>query len=219
MLVAIVPQILRADDVIRLEDQMSDAGFHRASACDAQAGGDCTSPMINWPPQRQRNMRIALARVGAGCPERETTLIDDAIYRAIAEINRADSNSVIRRVAPAEKADVNIFLLNIEQGSVLRGSRIRDMDGTFIEAAHVTAWYRQDTTQIYRSVIVIALGHRSHAYKSNVLEELFQSLGLLTDIVGAPYRTSTILADDSNMRLNLGNQDIAALKIHYPLLQ
>ena len=161
-------------------------------------------------------MRIALARIAPGYPEREAAIVDDAIDRAIAKINKAGSNIVMRRVAPAAKADINIFLLDVPQNSVLRGSRIRGMDGKNVAGAIASVWWNRDTKTINRGVIVIAPGHSPHTYKSIVLEELFQSLGLLTDILGVPYETSTITAQNENMRLSLGRQDIAALNIHYP---
>jgi hypothetical protein len=206
-----------AEEILRLDQRVSDTDFYRAISCSAQPGGKCKTSMIRWPHNRQRDLRIALARIAPGYPKREATIVDNAIDRAIAEINDAGSNIVMRRVAPAAKADVNIFLLDIPQGSKLRGSRIRGMDGTWIDAANVTVWWKSDTKSINRGVIVVAPGHSAFAYRSIMLEELFQSLGFMTDIIGLPYETGSIVAENANIRSTLGRQDIAALALHYPV--
>ncbi len=206
-----------AENVVHLDQHVPDEDFYRALACAAKPGGACQQPLVRWPKARQRDVRVALARIEDGYPKREARIVDDAINRAIEKINNAGSNIVLRRVAPAAKADINIFLLNVPQNSVLRGSRIRGMDGTKIEAASSRIWWRGPSKSIYRGVIVIAPGHTAYTYKSIVLEELYQSLGLLADITGNFYKTATIAAQNSNMRLSLSRQDIAALHLHYPM--
>ena len=51
---------------------------------------------------------------------------------------------------------------------------------------------------------------------SGMLEELTQCMGLWTDIGGSFYQSRSIFSETSNSRTRLGEQDIMALRRHYP---
>ena len=49
-----------------------------------------------------------------------------------------------------------------------------------------------------------------------MLEELTQSMGLMTDIRNPYYETRSVFSEDSNSVVKLGEQDREALRLHYP---
>ncbi len=51
---------------------------------------------------------------------------------------------------------------------------------------------------------------------SGMLEELTQCMGLWTDIGGSYYESRSIFSESSNSLVRLGEQDLMALRRHYP---
>lgn len=209
------PAVAQENHTVFLYSKVSDEDFYRAIACGAEPGGTCSYPFRRWSGPRQRDLRVALARVYDGYPAQEARYADTALELAIGRINRAGSTIKMRRVAPAAKADINIFLLNTPPNSVVRGTRIRSIEGKKIEAANVTIYWN-GANQISRAVIALSHGHIASAHQSIMLEELFQALGFMSDIKGHAYSESTITYEYSNKMFALGEQDKAALRMHYP---
>lgn len=208
-------QAAAAEDRIHLDGMVSDVDFYRAIACAAPPGGDCTRPFVRWPAARLSDLRVALVRVDPGFPEAEAGQADAALDYAVAEINAAESGITLRRVPGDRRADVGLYLLDVPRNSTLRDTGIRDMDGIEIGAAHVRVWWNRNNS-ILQGVIVMTRGIAAEEYPSIMLEELYQSLGLLIDVTGAVYETSTIVHEFSNVRTSLGDQDRASLRLHYP---
>ena len=207
-----------AEDIIRLNEEISDREFYRAVACFAEPKGKCRRPIVRWEKSRARDLRVALARTEAGFPKQEVEWANEALDDAIEEINAAGADVKLRRVAPRAKADINVYLLNVPVNAKLKNTRIREMDGRFLEQALVSFWYQNRSRHIYRAVIIMAPGETTlHGYRSIMLEELVQSLGFSVDIEGFAYEFGSIFSQTRNARRDLGKQDKAALRQHYPL--
>ena len=76
-------------------------------------------------------------------------------------------------------------------------------------------WANRDTRAIARAAVVFGTRMPIRQYKSAMLEEITQALGLLTDIRNLHYEGVSVFSQDSNDAKTLGLQDIMALRRHY----
>ena len=58
-----------------------------------------------------------------------------------------------------------------------------------------------------------------HAHRLIMLEELTQILGFPVDIIGHWYEFGSIFSEKRNARISLGKQDMAAIRLHYPIAE
>ncbi|MDA9208487.1 DUF2927 domain-containing protein, partial [Octadecabacter sp.] len=84
-----------------------------------------------------------------------------------------------------------------------------------IGAAHVQIFW-DDDHNITEAAIVFAADIPIDQAGPIMLEELTQSMGLMTDIRNPYYETRSVFSEDSNSVQKLGVQDRAALARHYP---
>ena len=115
------------------------------------------------------------------------------------------------------KPDIGIHLLTIVEGDTIRNTGLNPLDGEVIEAAKTQLWWRNDQTLI-KGAIVFGKDIDPDDLPSVMLEEVTQSLGLLTDIGGRFYQTRSIFSETSNQLTKLGPQDVMTLRRHYPKL-
>ncbi|WP_161599756.1 DUF2927 domain-containing protein [Roseibium sediminis] len=202
---------------VLLANEVTDEDFHKAVACAAEPEGKCRTPLVRWPKKRAQDLRVALAHVAPFYPPEDAEYISQALDAAITEINSVTPALQLRRVAPAAKADVNVYLLSIHPNTKLMNTKIKGVKGKFIEWAHVNIWWNNNK-YINRAVIIFANipDKRPNTFKSIMLEELAQSLGLLSDIEGYAYEFGSIFSEKRNARITLGKQDREAIKLHYP---
>jgi hypothetical protein len=206
------PGGLRAQEFIAVPDLISDEAFYRLVACAAPPGGECAKPLIRWPENQRRSLRVGIAQTAPLFPDYKLDLIDRAIDAAINEVNGAGADLFLERVFEGD-IDIPFFLIPAPQGGTVTGTGIADLDGEPIAIARVALRSRGSTIQ--SAAIAISMDVRRREIASVVLEELVQALGLPTDIASPAYARS-IFAEDGNSTVWLRGQDAAALRRHYP---
>ncbi|WP_425074027.1 DUF2927 domain-containing protein [Sagittula sp. S175] len=201
-------------DFIETEGLLSDDDFYRLVACAAPPGEPCAKPLLHWPTDRALTVRIAsMDRAFLGGKRKRAQA---ALERAVQYLNAAGMGLRLRPVAEAP-ADIEIHFLDTDGRTPVQGSGIEGADGVTVTGARVITFSRQDTHRILRATILFGTRlHISH-YESAMLEELTQSLGLMTDIRNPVYEGVSIFSQDSNDTKQFGEQDLMVLRRHYPV--
>lgn len=206
-------QMLAAQEHISTTGALSDRDFYRLVACAADPGGTCRKQFVRWPARKARTLTVGIARVDPTFPKRKAALIDTALTEAAARITGVGAGVAISR--SESSPDIVVHLMDHPEQSPLKGTNVPGLDGNFIEAAHVHVWWN-GAKEITASHIVITHHIRRSGIRSVILEELVQSLGLLTDIQNPYYRSLSIFEQDSNAVSVLEGQDARAIVMHYP---
>ncbi len=201
-----------AQEFIAVPDLISDEAFYRLVACAAPPGGNCGKPFIFWPEDRRLALRVGIAAVADSFPDYKFDLVDAALDAAIAEINAAGAHVFLERVYQGEM-DIPVHLIETSQGEVIRGTGVAELDGSDIAIGRVAI--RSRGAEIVAASIAISRDIRRREVASVVLEELVQSLGLVTDVASPAYERS-IFAENGNNMTRLMGQDAAVLRRHYP---
>lgn len=207
-----VPRTAVAQEFITVPDIISDDAFYRLVACAAPPGGECNKPLIYWPEDRRLSLRVGIMDVADAFEDYRFDIVDAAIDAAIEEINGSGAHLFLERVYQGE-IDVPFYLVDTPQGGTIAGTGVAELDGSSIAIGRVAIRSRGDT--IIASTIAISRDIRRREIASVVLEELVQSLGLVTDIASPAYELS-IFAENGNSMTRLRGQDAAALRRHYP---
>ena len=118
--------------------------------------------------------------------------------------------------AAAKKAQIQVFLVNTSPGDRMTKVDSRLLRGRDAQIGYVHVSYRRNT--IDQAHIALSRDITLSQTHSVVLEELVQSLGLLTDILNPYYKRRSIFAEDCNCTTRLTGQDLAVLRRHYPPL-
>lgn len=208
-----VPRVAAAQEYVVVPDIISDEAFYRLVACAASPGGECNKPFIYWPEEQQLSLRVGVASTAESFPSYKLDLVDAAIDAAIDEINAAGGNLFLTRVYEGEEMDIPIYLVDTPQGGVISGTGVAELDGSDIAIGRVAI--RSRGGAIVASTIAISQDIRRREIASVILEELVQSLGLVTDIASPAYQFS-IFAENGNSMTRLRGQDAFALRRHYP---
>ncbi|WP_299611498.1 DUF2927 domain-containing protein [uncultured Tateyamaria sp.] len=201
-----------AQDYIETNGPLSDDDFYRLVACAAPPGQGCRDAIVRWSPRAARNITIGITRIDDSFPRRNARLIQTALTTAGQEI--AALNAGVAFTTTNTRPDIRVLLMDHPQNTRLRGTGIPGLDGNFIEAARFQIWWNGDK-HITRGVIVITPHIRPSDIRSMVLEEMTQSLGLMTDIRNPTYANSSIFSQDSNAITRLQGQDAMAVRRHY----
>jgi len=204
-----------AQDYVTIGGLLSDEDFYRLVSCGAAPEGPCRDPLVRWPVDVARDLRVSFRQIEASYPADRQNALEKAFYAAIAEINASGANLRLRMVAPQQPAEISLHLLDIQSGEPIARTGLTPLDGAVIEAALVQVWWDRDL-ELDRAAIVFPRDIEWSGLRSVALEELTQSLGLLTDIDGRWYERSSIFSETSNGVIRLGAQDIMALRRHYP---
>ena len=204
-----------AQDYVTINGLLSDEDFYRLVACGAAPDGPCRDPMVRWPGDVARDLRVAFRQVEPNYPIDRQTALEKAFYAAIAQINASGAQLRLRMVAPSEAAEISVHLLDIGYGEPIARTGLTPLDGAMIEAALVQVWWDRDL-MLDRASIVFPRDIEWSGLRSVALEELTQAMGLLTDIDGPWYERSSVFSETSNGVIRLGAQDIMALRRHYP---
>ncbi len=202
-----------AQEWVASRGPMDDESFYRLVACAAAPGGACAKPLVRWTARDARDLTVSIQGVAPGYSGARQQAISAALDAAIAEINAAGAGIRLRRVADGSRAKVALFLADVPEGTVLMGSSSRDR--TRLGAATVQVW-ADNSYNLTNAAIIVARDIRMQDIRSIVLEELVQSLGLLTDLRNPYYTRRSIFSEDSNATLQLAGQDVMALRRHYP---
>ncbi|WP_341864239.1 DUF2927 domain-containing protein [Gymnodinialimonas sp. 57CJ19] len=207
-----VPRAAFAQEFIAVPDRISDEAFYRLVACAARPGGECNKPLIYWPEERRLALRVGIASTAESFQDYRFDIVDAAIDAAIAEINGAGAHLFLERVYEGEM-DVPFYLVDTPQGGTITGTGVEELDGSSIAIGRVAI--RSRGGDIVASTIAISQDIRRREIASVILEELVQSLGLVTDIASPAYELS-IFAENGNSMTRLRGQDASALRRHYP---
>lgn len=207
-----VPRAASAQEFIAVPDLISDEAFYRLVACAARPGGECNKPLIYWPEERRLALRVGISGTAESFRDYRFDIVDAAIDAAIAEINGAGAHLFLERVYEGEM-DVPFYLVDTPQGGTITGTGVEELDGSSIAIGRVAI--RSRGGEIVASTIAISQDIRRREIASVILEELVQSLGLVTDIASPAYALS-IFAENGNSMTRLRGQDASALRRHYP---
>lgn len=135
------------------------------------------------------------------------------MVRAIQRLNAVGMGVTL--VAQEEAPDITIHLLDIARGQKIDGSTAPLLNGLTMANA-ITALDVEGGT-ITGTVIGFSNTMTRRQYESVMLEEITQTLGLITDIQNPYYTTRSILSQNADNSLKrLGIQDTMALIRHYP---
>lgn len=202
-------------DFVATEGKLPDAEFYSLIACRAVPGGPCRDPLVRWPAAQAAGLGVAMARVPPDYPMTLASDMSRALDRAIAQINAAGAAVRLERRRKGADAPIMVHLVPVGDGGTIRGTGVAGVDGAIIGAGLVTVWW-DNARQITRAVIVMAGDLPRDEVQSVMLEELTQSLGLLTDIRNPHYQSRSIFSEDSNDVTTFSPQDLMVLRRHYP---
>jgi hypothetical protein len=170
---------------------------------------------VRWAEADALSLTVSVAPVAPSYPKALGKEMLAALDRAIAEINGAQARLRLLRAEPGEVGRIRLFLTPVGENQPIRGTEISGVDGVEIGAGLTTVWWN-DRREITEAVIVMAGDLPVPQVFPVLLEELTQSLGLLTDIRNPWYETRSVFSEDSNSVTRLGPQDVMALRRHYP---
>jgi hypothetical protein len=208
----LLPLRAPAQEFLSVPGLLSDEAFYRVVACAAPPGGACAKPMIRWPEEQRRSLRVGIVQVADSFEGYKLDLIDAGIDAAIDEINGTGADLFLER-AYEPPYDVPFYLVATPQGGMIEGTGVGELDNGDIAIARVAL--RSRGGDIRSAAIAISQDIRRREIASVVLEELVQAMGLPTDIQSPAYARS-IFAEDGNSTVWLRGQDAAALRRHYP---
>lgn len=210
------PAALAQDtDFVVCDGPLSDDDFYRLVACRAPPGKPCREDFVRWAPETAQALRIGFAPVASGYPAVLRDQLHHGLGLAIVSINRIGADLHLVPEDDPDRQDISIHLVSSREGEAINGTGNYEMDGFVIGAALVhISWnarkYITDATIAMASDIPL-----SSAYPV-LLEEVTQSLGLMTDIRNPHYETISVFSEDSNSVRKHGPQDRMAILRHYP---
>lgn len=200
-------------DHVSSNGQLSDENFYRQVACAAPVGRACTREMLHWP---KRRLTIAIVDADQHVSQNLATSSLDALHRAMHEINgvRAGVQLFKPRSGPP---DIEIYLTS--GGNLTKHAMVRSVRKSVGSPSVGVARVFFENYKIQKSIIVIDVPKSGRALRSVMLEEVIQSLGLMTDIRNRFYHKRSIFSETGNHVVTLGQQDARALLLHYPVRQ
>ncbi|MCY4334124.1 MAG: DUF2927 domain-containing protein [Litoreibacter sp.] len=217
VLVAVIALLaLPAADFVSAQGRMDDDSFYKLVACGAKPGGACREPLVRWAPSDAADLTIGITEVKTGFPETKRPLAEEALSAAVAEVNAAGAAVQMREVGAEDDPHITVHLWDQDEGEPIKGSDLSNMNGIVMGQGYVHIWW-DGRRNLTRGVILISRDIAPGDLKSIMLEEVTQSLGLLTDINNPWYDTRSIFAETSNYLTALQRQDKMVLQRHYPL--
>ena len=203
-----------AQEFITPTGPLSDTDFYRLVACAAPPGGACQKPFIRWSPADANDVSVGFVQIEKGYPNDIIELATEALSHAVSALNKADAKLRVTIDNTTLKPDIGIYLLNITEGDAIRNTGLDPLDGSLLEAAKTQLWWRSDFSLI-NGAIVFGKDIARADLQSIMLEEVTQSMGLLTDIGGPEFETRSIFSESSNRLTSLGSLDVITLRRHY----
>lgn len=211
MLVCAAPAL--AQDFIVTSGPLSDDAFYHLVACRAVPGAPCAEPLVRWSPENAQDLTVSLAPIPADYPKPLAKEMVRALDRAIAALNASGASLHLRR--DADPGRIRLFLTPARDGEPISGTGISGIDGEIIGAGLTTIWWN-DRGNLTRGVIVMAADLPMPEVYPVMLEELTQTMGLLTDIRNPHYNHLSVFSEDTNSVITLAPQDLMVLRRHYP---
>lgn len=214
LVAACLPGFALAQEFVEANGPMNDDDFYNAVACGADPGAECRKPLVRWE-REGRPIRISVRRIDDVYLGGKKLRAAAALERAVQELNGADAGFRVVEVDADADAEIEIFFFDLERGDPIAGTGIEGVDGSPLGGASTRVLFERETGRIQQVAIVFSTTLEIRAYESVMLEELTQSMGLMTDIRNPYYDETSIFSQDTNASTQLGEQDIMALKRHY----
>jgi hypothetical protein len=204
-----------AQEYVAVDGKLSDDDFYRLVTCAAPAGQACQKTAARWSKRDAKDLSFGTVFVADGFPPRLQARIEEGLDRGMEVLNASGANLRVRRAKPDERPDIRIRLLDIPEGAPISGTGVRELDGVVIGAATNTLVWN-DAKKLTVCHITSSNNADLRQVVSGMVEELVQCMGFNTDIGGRYYETRSIFSETSNSLVRLGDQDIMALRRHYP---
>lgn len=209
-LLAFLPGALAAQEFVTAPGPLDDEAFYRAVACAAAPGDACRKPFLYWPEAKRSRLTVTLASVTDVLEPWQRALYERGLDNAVAQINAA--NAGVRLSRRSGPGDIEVHVVATAPGTVMRDTGVPDLDGALLPLGRVAL--RARGGEIREALIAVSAQARRREIGSILLEEIVQSLGLMTDIRGPAFRRS-LFSEDGNSVVRLKGQDAMALRRHY----
>lgn len=216
MLLMLAGTAAQSADYIEVPGRLSDDDFYNLVSCEALPGQPCRFEHVRWKATDAKDLTISIFQIAPDYTD--YVAADAALDNAVAEINGLGAGLTLRRVADGEDAHVTIYLSEHKGGDKISGVGIKGVDGSNIQGAYVHIFWN-GARELTRGVIIFSIDLGKQDIEPVMLEEVVQSLGLLTDIRSPWYETRSIFSEDTNLVTKLGGQDAMVLRRHYPPAQ
>ena len=207
-----------AQDFVKSSGKLSDSDFYRLVACGASPGGDCRKQFTKWPSTTRRNLTVTIRQIDQGFPDSKRRIIHNSILHATSEINGIGADINLTFMSGG-RSNISVYLTNTPEGGVITGTGVRGLDGHSWApdgVGRVSIRWLTNSGTITEAAIALSRDIDRSDIKSVVLEEITQSLGLLTDIKNTYYKRRSIFSEEGNRVTKLRGQDAAVLLMHYP---
>lgn len=205
-----------AQDYVITKGKLSDRDFYRLIACAAPPGGQCQKPALKWPASKANRLTIGLIRIDEGFPQRNVGGVQAALANTIQQINSVGAGVRLLQISSG-KPDISIVLSpTLENLSGRKSSKFSDLIDSFAATAMARVFTKPNSATIQRAEVVITGKVPRSDLKSVVLEEVVQSLGLMTDIHNKYYNRRSIFSEVGSRVTRLKGQDAKAVLFHYP---
>lgn len=203
-----------AQEFVELGQPVDDQDFYRAVACAAPPGRDCEKRFIRWAEDARSPLSVGFGTLTPALHAYQHRLYDQGLADAIAQINGLGADIWLELDPGAPQ--IAIHIIDTAPGEQIEGTGNPMLDGNTLPLGMVAV--RSDANGVIQeATIAISAKTRRRAIASVILEELVQSLGLMTDIRSpAPEYRRSIFSEDSNSGTRLRGQDAAAVLLHYP---
>ncbi|WP_413719732.1 DUF2927 domain-containing protein [Silicimonas sp. MF1-12-2] len=205
-----------AQESVKSKGRLSDPDFYRAVACAAPPGGKCQKPLVRWGKTDAMDLTVRVVRVEDGVTRKRSEAAQRAIQNAIAQITGVNSGVRLRQITSGTPK-ISIVLAH-DRVAAFDGAP-RSVDEIFLLGgatglAEVFAPRGGSIIQMAR--VTVATDVDDKALTSVFLEEIVQSLGLLTDIHNRYYHNRSIFSETGSNVRKLKGQDAKAIQMHYP---
>lgn len=204
-----------ADDYLTTQGRLSNEDFYHLVACRAAPGQACSDRIVQWSAANAMRLGVGIASVAEGYPPELAREMSRGIDRVITTLNGADAALRLERATKSSQAGISIHLIGAGQGGIIQGTGNNEMDGVSIGAALVHIRWNL-SGDITRGTIALASDIPQDEAFPILLEEITQSLGLMTDIRSPYYRDISVFSEDSNEVDRFSDQDLYAIRRHYP---
>lgn len=204
-----------AQEYVTPQGRLSDDDFYRLVTCAAPAGQPCQKTAARWSKRDAKDLTFGTVFVADGFPPQLQSKVEEGLDRGAEVLNASGANLHVRRAKPGERPDILVRFLDIPEGATIRGTGVRELEGAVIGAATNTLVWN-DAKKLTVCHITSSNNADLRQVVSGMVEELVQCMGFNTDIGGRYYETRSIFSETSNSMVSLGDQDIMALRRHYP---
>ncbi len=199
-----------AQEFVDVSGPLSDEAFYRAVACAAAPGAPCRKPYLRWPAEKRGALTVALAPFPDDVPPERRALYDDGLDSALAQIDGIDAGITLTRATGP--ADIELHIVDTRPGEVMRGTGVSALEGQLLPLGRVAL--RARGGEIRAALVAVSAHARPQDIASVLLEEIVQSLGLMTDLRGSATIHS-LFSEEANFVTRLQGQDAMALRRHY----